>query len=64
MTLSGKLGLDRGTRMDEVCTAAAGGDNRLDASPTGVTIYNAKLTMGPAGTWMVAGRGFANGAGP
>ena len=39
--------------MDEVCAAAAGGDNWLDASPTGVTIYNAKLTMGPAGTWMV-----------
>ena len=40
--------------------------NWLDTSPAADTIYNAKLSIGPSGTWLVTdmiGR-FANGSGP
>ena len=40
--------------------------NWLDMSPAADTIYNAKLSIGPSGTWLVTdmiGR-FANGSGP
>lgn len=48
-----------------VARQTAGG-NWLEVSPEGDMIYNAKLSMGPTGTWLVTDMigGFANGSGP
>jgi hypothetical protein len=42
------------------------GGNWLDVSPAANTVYNAKLSIGPSGTWLVTDMigGFAGGSGP
>jgi len=53
-------------RMDELRSQTAGWRQLARRVPAADTIYKAKLSIGPSGTWLVtdmSGR-FANGSGP